>query len=760
MINQLKIKNGLYFVNEVISNNVKTSFVSVPTHHILVIDCSGSMYSDLPLIRKQLKNKLPDLVKEGDSVSIIWFSGKNEYGVLKEEVYVKSLKELGDLNNAIDRFLQPMGLTGFVGPLNKTEELIKRISQSSKNDSKFSMLFLTDGYDNQHSKSDILAQVSKLSTVVNSATFVEYGYYCNRQLLTQMAENIGGISIFSESFDDYDPIFDNFIKNTEFSSKKIEHTIKTDVKNGYVFSIDNDNIVTYKVEDNKVLLPDDVTHIYYLNNEQINLSSKNDIDLLKLYSLLYTLSVRMLSDDIYPVLSYLGDKYLIDKYTNAFGKFNITEFQSICYNISNGNEVEYKDGMVDQSYLPDENAYCVMDLLNDLGESKENLFFPGHETFSYNRIGSLKEQKSSKVSDEDINKLKLLTEQLTGSKDLSNLDEITKEINEIKTRLYTLKFENLSKNFGFEMNDFVYNSTRPNVSVRVRYDGYVDLSKLDNPKLEKVDTFIYRTYTLIKDGIINVRQLPVILSEETYNKIKSATELLNGTTYNREQIYVLDLSKLPTVNRNMVSSISSKELANKSYELLQLQAKQKVFKYYKDKFFPKQSVGFVDKYGKETTDWLKELGITEYNGFAPKYTSIKSGEMYNSTELDVKIGGFSSLPSVNDVLKKTASGKFTPREELLYRTMVEYENFIASDDYKDSKNQDEYLKVWLENKANSAIKRTRVLNNEIAKIIFSLILSQNWFTDLESIEDKTCSLDIDGKLINFEFVLTDKAVEI
>jgi hypothetical protein len=757
MIIQFKITDILYFTREILTTT-KIVTVKSPTHHILVIDCSGSMYDDLRNIRKQLKNKLPNLVQEGDSVSIIWFSGKNEYGILKEEVYLNSLKALNDLNDAIDRFLQPQGLTGFVGPLLKTEELINRISKNNK-DSKYSMLFLTDGHDNQHSKNEILNQVHKLSSVVNSATFVEYGYYCNRALLTQMAETIGGTSIFSESFDDYEPLFDKFILNNNFSSKKIEHHLAFTCKNNYIFAIDNGNIISYKVEDDKVLLPESITDIYYLSTD--NKSTCSSISDKEFYALLYTLSVRMLSNDIYDVLGALGDKYLIDKYSNAYGKFNITDFQSTCLKIFNGTEKTFIDGEVDSSYLPNPNAYCVMNLLEELSSNEKNLFYPDHEAFSYSRIGAAKQQKSSRVSDSDLESLKTLTEELANSKSLDKINEIQKKIEEVKSNIFKLEFKKFDDNKGYKITDFVYNATRPNVSVRVRYDGYVDLSKLPDTKLNKIDSFIYRTYNIIKDGIINIKQLPVSLSLESFQTIMKETNLLDEEEeYFENKIFVLDLTKLPIVNRSMVTSTSAKELAKKSFEHLKLQAKQKVFNHFFKLNAPKESKSFLETYGEKTTNWLNELGITDYNGFAPKYESVKSSEEYNSTELDVKIAGFSSLPSVNDVLKKLPTGKFTPREGIMAQFVIEYNKFLESEEYKDSKNKEEFLKVWLENKTNSAIKRTRELNSEISKIKFSVILSQSWFTDLESIEDTKLSLDIDGTTYDFEFVLADTVVKI
>jgi hypothetical protein len=751
----LKTKN-FSVIGEQIIQTTELKLVNDPTNHIIVIDCSYSMNYELPKIRKQLKNKLPNLVKENDTVSIIWFSGRNEYGILKEEVEVKSLKDLSDLNTAIDRFLQPVGLTGFVGPLKSTENLVDRISKNRKN-SKYAMLFITDGYDNQHDRSDILKQVEKLSKVVNSATFVEYGYYCNRKLLTEMAETIGGVNIFSESFDDYDPIFEKFITNDKFSSKKVVHNLEYVPKNDYVISFDSDNnIVTYKVENGQVLIPENVVQLFYITEMDIPHTIVSGYDNVP-YAILYTLSLRMLSNDIYSLLEELGDKFIIDKYTNAFGKYNITEFQKICLDIFNGVLPMNMEGNV-KNYLPKEDAYCVMDLLSDLSSNSDNKFYPNSDLFNYERIGAAKKQKSIDVSEDDLEKIKEQVNSLTKG---SNLDNLLNTIETIKNSKFDLYFEIHDKNKGYSMSDFVYNSSRPNVSIRVKFDGFIDLSKAPDSKLAKIDTFIYRTYTIIKDGILNIKKLPVSLSEETYNKINSNTNLLKGTYYKENDIYLIDISQLPIINRSMVTKTMASDLASKNYELLKLQAKQKVYKHFYSQQFEKKSVSFVEKYGDEVTNWLKELGITEFNGFAPKYETVKSGDYYNSTELNVKIAGFSSLPSVNEVMKKIDAKKsLTAREEILYSAIEDYNNFINSDEYKDSKDQSKYLEVWLENKKDSAIKRTRIINNEISKIIFSVVLSQNWFTDLGSIENTTLNLNIDNKDIKFDFVLEDAVVEI
>src|SRR5690606_16828247 len=87
---------------------------------IFAIDVSGSMSWDLPKMRQQLKNKIPDLIGYNDTISIIWFSGQNQAGILKEGVEVQNIQDLQRLNDAIDRFLQPIGLTAFLPPLELT----------------------------------------------------------------------------------------------------------------------------------------------------------------------------------------------------------------------------------------------------------------------------------------------------------------------------------------------------------------------------------------------------------------------------------------------------------------------------------------------------------------------------------------------------------------------------------------------------------------------------------------------------------------
>ena len=128
MKKHVKIDENYYLVSQQVNSNV-TVTVNKPTNHIFVVDVSGSMSGELASIRTQLKNKLSNLMKEGDTISIVWFSGNRDAGILKEEVEVKSLKTLSDLNDAIDKWLRPVGLTAFLKPLQLVKELVGRIKR-------------------------------------------------------------------------------------------------------------------------------------------------------------------------------------------------------------------------------------------------------------------------------------------------------------------------------------------------------------------------------------------------------------------------------------------------------------------------------------------------------------------------------------------------------------------------------------------------------------------------------------------------------
>lgn len=684
-------------------------------HHIIVIDVSGSMWNDLPSLRTHLKNKLSTLVGEKDTVSILWFSGKGQFGILQEAVPVRSLSDLSTLHKAIDKWLQPVGLTGFKEPIQETINLINRLK---KNDPSFliNFFFMSDGYDNQWSKTEILKVTQELGAHVDNSVFVEYGWNCDRNLLSKMAESAGGSLVFSEHFENYQTVFDHELSKDIRGGKKILVKLAEKPSLGYAFAYDTTgNLVSYTVNENgEVLVPESIGEVHYFAT--LNGGENNTTIDTQVYFGLATLSQRMLANEIFTVLGDMGDVYLVNRFVNSFSKQDYTDFQNECISQGLDASSRFKKG-INRNAVPKEDAFTILDLLQLLSDDDNNLIYPQHESFGYKRIGAGSKQRDDSV-----------------------------------------KFEISDKSKGYPISGIVFNEDRPNVSFRVKYDGVVTLpekrSEFNLP--EKINSYIYRNYTIIRDGIVNIRKLPVSLTQRAIDVLRE--ENIIDFDVSEGDIFVLDMSKIPVINRNMVKSVSAKDTFTKVFNLEQLKATQKVLKYYRDQYAPKKSEGFSVVYGEDATAWLKEIGVTDYNGFNPPSDSVPMTDVYTATEMKISIKGLSSLPSVNDVLKKMDAGKsLTLRESLLEPAIKEVKNFMDSPLCKNSTTKDELIKTWLKSETNNVIAQVRDAINKISRTKFAIILGHVWFNDL-AVGETTMNLSVGGKDITVTADVVEKEI--
>lgn len=696
-----------------LSSAVKVEPVPAPVDHIMVIDVSGSMYSDLPQLRLQLKNKLVSLVKEKDTVTIVWFSGRGQYGVLVEQLEIRSAGDLSGLHAAIDRYLQPQGLTGFKEPLQEVLDAIDRIS-SRRKDSLFSLFFMTDGYDNQWSDRDILEICKKLEPKLATTAIVEYGWNCNRALLAKMAETLGGNLVFSKDLQEYQVTFEKVIGGT-YGVKKVPVKLEAEASLGYAFALQGQDLLTFVPdEENVVLVPEGLTELAYFTSGRpfgagadvaffINPFDRELHANALIWAGLVTLSQRMESNAILDVLSALGDVALVNTFSSCFSKEDYIIFQSQALECALTPEVRYAEGY-DANAVPKEDAYTVLELLSDLSSSDENLFYPHHEAFAYERIGA------AVVAKED-----------------------------------TVRFKYGNRDKGYPVNGIVWNEDRPNVSVRVRMEGTVALPA-DRPAVlpEAVDSFVYRNYTIVRDGIVHTRKLPVSLSKETFDKLQ-ANGLLVGETWAAGRVFVLDYPKLPVINRSMVKNVTAQETFNQVLELLKLKGAQKVLNEFRDRVVPKESKKYLLMYGQEATDYLAALGITDYNGFNPPSTTQKSGDFYMAKELKIAAKGLSSLPKVSDVEAAVAAGKkLKVSEFMMVDALKKVQDFMASPMYTSAADPKALLGTWIESEARAVVLKTRELMQKLAQNKFSVVVGHVWFKDMPSLDDNKLDVDLAG----------------
>lgn len=777
-----KVAKSFHVVNHLIGDKVdEATITSPPVNHVAVIDCSGSMYYDLPHIREQLKRRIPKLLGEKDTLSVIWFSGRGQYGTLIEAEPVSTLADLQDVNRAIDRWLKPVGLTGFKEPMQEVGDLISRVGKKNKNP--FALFFMSDGCDNCSVRSSVLEAASRIAGGLSSSTFVEYGHWADRPLLTAMAEKTGGTLIFSENFDRYVPIFEGAIQRTVSGAPRIEVEVKTDVIGGFAFAVVNGELYSYEVSDGKVSVPEDLPELWYLSLKAVGVEGPSVADVSKkaagkkkssndlmdaAYAAVSLFSLRMQPKVVYPLLKAIGDVRFIEEYGGCFGKQKYTQFMEEAKKAAFG-EGRFVDGR-DPKRVPKANAFTILDLLNLLVADDKNCALLDSDDFKYKRISRARLDASENLTADEAAEIEKLSKSLARTKDVEKVKEIQARIAAITdSKGPVLKFVATPAPNGYPVGRLTFNETRPNVSIQVKKHGTVDLSKRLTEDQSNVpamfNTFVYRNYAIIQDGVVNVDVLPVAVTTSTYEKlVKAGVKDMNGRVPASADAMVqmnIDLRKIPVINQRMVQDVSAETLFRKVYELTQARAAQKVFNSVKKEKFPRESKGFKELYGAESAAWLKEQGITDYSGFQPpKTTQAESTDYYVAKELKVSLKGLSSIPSLKDARKRIASGKVTPSAALMVPTIEEIDEFLASSVHKKAFDGDRLFETWLDDKLKEVQKTVRRLLFETSQIRFGVIMGQTWFTDLPTLDDTTLTFNVGGVDIVGTVQMVEKQVNI
>jgi len=761
----VKIKDGLFLINQKIKKEkVQEKIVVVNTHHIFIVDCSGSMYSELPNIRRDLYNKISTDLKQDDSLTLIWFSGRGQCGIILEDYKVKSNISLNKVKELIERHLTTVGLTAFKDPYVMAKTVISRVVKNSPN-SAHSLFFITDGYDNQYSTKEILGAVADVKEDLSNSTVVEYGWYCNKELLAKIASEMGGVHIFSEHFQDYEPYIQKEF-NSQKASKRSYVELDGEVSFGYAFTVTSDGeVINYTANDkNEILVNEDEDGFYFFSKKQVGTEIKLNMlsestnktadqekeqTITALYASLFSFSRISDYNKVSEVLKFIGDAKFIVKKANTFGTQKINELEADFLQA-----VKNKNNRFVEGYNPDlepaEDAYCVLDMIEDLMEEEDNLWYPNHEAFKYKRIGAKAVEKTG-MTDKDKEDLEKLLKE-------GKVDALKDKIDEVSKKEDGLTFVYEDEDMGYPITDLTWNEKRANLSVLVRYPGQVELPDNKFPNLPKIfKTFKFRNYTLIKDGVVHTYRLPVSLSKTTFDKLQNEG-LLKGEKYKAGHLYILDFSTLPVINRLMVSTMSAKELFENEYELLKLKANNSVFNHYRKMKIGKVSFDFVEQYGEEATAWLKELGVTA-NGFAPPTTLEKTGEEIFVNSLKVKVGGLTLMTSEKDFLKvldKYKKGEvLSSREALLLPPIEEFETFMKS---MKGIEDDKLIESWIDKKSKLFRRRKNELMNEISKSKFLCVVGKSWFKEFKSRDEKEMTLKLDGNDVKFE--LDDKMEKI
>ena len=640
---------------------LKTVTAPSACNHVYVVDVSGSMYYDLPKIRQNLKNIIGVVAQPQDTFSVIYFSGRGQCGVVFENMLVSDSKTIDAMHKAIDRHLNVIGLTGFADPLDKAMTL--SLDSTKLNN----FIMMTDGYDNQSNRADVLKKVELLPTKFQSVSFIEYGYYADRDLIAKMAEAAGGTHVFADGYIKYETVIAEVVSAVS-RVNNIEVKVNKAAKD--CIFIHNGQIRTVPVVDGIASVPEDVTRVHSIVPKDV-LSKQLSED--HLYLILHYAAKKDNSELVWNVLQMLGDVALVEKYTNAFTKQELSDFLEQVQAAVLDEGMRFLAGK-DLSAVPKKNAPTVIELLETLAGSDSYLVMSSPD-WSYKRIGRASEAQ-----------------------------------NELP-RFVQSPLGNVS------MRSLVFSSERPNVSISTTLNGTVELPQNDFG-LSRVPSFVTRNYTIVKDGILNVEKLPVMFDSADAPKLeKFSHEVIEET--GGKSYWVFNLRKIPVINRSMVEKVSLDEFATAHSALSVYKANLKVLGELikEDGGSTAKIAGLVEKHGEEAAKWLSSIGVRDY-GFSPVGTkSAEATDEYESIEVSTKIKGLSSLPAVKAVREKIEKKKALNVADTLISNALDAFSKLS--------------KEQLEAEKDRLTKLKRGIETAIAKDVYSLVLGRGWFGEDE-----------------------------
>lgn len=601
------------------------------------------------------------------------------------------------IQNAIDRYLQPIGLTGFADPIS----LAIDVANSIENDHFNNFVMLTDGYDNQSNRDNVVDLSRQLKDTFNSVSFIEYGWYCDRELIAKMAEASNGVHVFAEGQNDYKERFSDVITGA-VREPLIEVSVNKRAK--HAIYIKNDKIIIADVESGKVKVPQSVDKVHSIVPKDV---LQKELSEDHLYTILYYAVKTGNSKLVWRCLEQLGDVFLIDRFTNAFTRQELSDFENLAYQAVMDVSVRFLSGK-DLDYIPDENAATIVDFVSVIDSAKTATVCTKSHYFDYNR--------TTRATD--------VVEELPRFDPTPSLEPVVTGV--------------------------VYNSTRPNISLQTLVRGTVELPE-NEFDLKRVPSKIFRNYSIVRDGIINMEKLPMIVDADTHRQLdvlfgNEVIEVIETVEATNSVYVVVHLKKIPVVNRAMVSNTTISDYANTVRDAFILQGEIKAIK----GKLPQESrkvAGLASEYGDEAAQWLSTVGVRDY-GFSPKVASREATDAYMAREMSYKVKGLSSLPTVKKVEEKLASDKkLTVSEYLISRGLQLTEN--------ESK---EALERVLETK-QSELKE---LQAELSAYTYALVVGKSWFVDRQGGEEES-SIDIDfgeGYIVPMTVTIQSKEIKI
>lgn len=671
-------------------------------------------------------------IPKGDTLTIGWFSSEGQYNFILKGFKISDDSDYTILENAIKNNSDVIGCTCFSEILFDVKNVINDLSIISNS---FSLHFFTDGFpvvqNLTKELNDIFEAIKNIKGKLTNSLFVGYGAYYNKELMTRMAEKLGSMLIHNSMISEYKHSITKLIQlsDNQIAKQEVVPVVEDPMA---IYTVTNQGVIVYSIdEDGSVYISPESGKencVYYITNtkpdcdeifvDNIDFDS-NDVFAKGIYAGAFVLTQQMKTDKALEIIGKIGDKNIIDAITNAFTVEEYGKVESLIDKSIQNTESRFVNGR-DISYVPPVDAFCVFDVLNRLMKDDEAFFYPYHEKFEYKRIGKKSES----------------------SKDYP-------------------KFE-ANDNVKCPISDLVWHKSRLNLSVRTLINGTIKLNPVEGKSPTSVGfrktypVFVYRNYTMIKDGNVNVNNIYITTSEDTYIFFKSQGIVIDGSfeSIGKDGVYGIDISKLPAINRQIAEGkTSATELCRNVYREQEIKGELKALKWFTKEEFLKPEVSTSTPLTPEQQLFLAANGVDIDKGglFNPSVISLDATDKYMAKAFEIKIKSLSNLPKVEKVIEKRDNGKSLTLSESVVGVAVD--NYIT---YKETTDKPKLRQAWLESSIEDLKAELNELRAKIQKNKFAVILGKQWYDEFTSRDNAV--IEVDGK--TFTFVLKEEVVKL
>ncbi|MFX1264590.1 MAG: hypothetical protein ACFFH0_04385 [Promethearchaeota archaeon] len=659
---------------------------------IFVLDFSGSMGWTLHPLCENVMDEIRK-VPQGDRVTVAWFSGIGYNGFIVKGCEITGEKSYTFIEKAIEVNLYTRNTTCFSEILAELRQVVTDLTPFSDT---FNLLFFTDGCpvvpDTRKEVAAVEQAIKAVAPKLAAVLFIGYGNYYNRPLLLDMTKWAGGAFVHSRNLDATQDQIVSFMEHGIISSGRVEVTVGDDAE--LAFAVSGDQIVTLDIDADFVVSVPSGSVVWTISRQPaVGAPVVNDAR----YAAAAALTRVGRLGDAMEILGELGDKHLIDRLNAAYTLDDIGEAEAEIVAAVTDESKRFVGGYA-ANYVPDPAAFCLLDAIDALVGDHSAKFYPQDKRWDYKRIGP-KMEKESKYP----------------------------------------KFR--PDNDGCFFNTLVWNKEMLNLSVQARTNGSIILPEKGAAKRRLpgvFSTYKWNNYTLVKDGAVNVEILPASFSHETFDLLKD-NGMIDEDHYADDYVYAVDLTAVPVMNRAIAEGYrSGRAVAESVIRTHTLKARLKVLRWYLSELVGEKAPE-VAGYTVEQAAFLLSKGIDKNGAYSPPVEKIEPVDFYMAKTFEVKVVGLSSLPKVEDVLKRRKDKKGQTTAGALMLKAVEY--------YESHSLADGERQPWLEETIADTWADLRAAYADIARAKFAVLLGKSWFEDVER---DNPTIDVGGYEVTFD----------